>query len=404
MSSADKIIEGFPHPTVTPIVGQPAFDTLKALKLLLSTNAASVISHLGNGALGLLWLVVSDAVYNTLSGTPFVPPTNPGPIPVIPANATGPQINAIHETHKREAKLFHEYNNTDKALKQLLLGAVDDMFTRAIKNRYIGYANVTTKQLLTHLITTYGKISGNDLRLNDAAMNTAYDVNLPIEVLFDQIEDGLDFADAGNHPKTPEQIVMTGQQLIQETGMFADDLKVWKRLPDQDRTWTRFKADFTLAHQELRENVTVGQRHFNQANNVGQDDDIVDAMANLATATAADRSAVAALTDTVSNLTTQLAEAHTQLAKVNAQLVTAQRNANTGGRARGRGGGRTTTATASRDEAFQARVGGPSGRHYCWSCGACCYHASPKCRSKKPGHKDDATVDNKMNGSTHSFA
>ena len=57
-------------------------------------------------------------------------------------------------------------------------------------------------------------------------MNTAYDVNLPIEVLFDQVEDGMDYADAGNHPFTPEQIVMTGQQLIQETGMFADDLKL----------------------------------------------------------------------------------------------------------------------------------------------------------------------------------
>ena len=80
MSSVDKITEGFSHPVITPIVGQPAFDTLKELKLLLSTNAASVISHLGNGALGLLWLVVSDAVYNTLSAIPFFAPQNPGPL------------------------------------------------------------------------------------------------------------------------------------------------------------------------------------------------------------------------------------------------------------------------------------------------------------------------------------
>ena len=208
MSTADKIIEGFPHPTVPPIVGQPAFDTLKGLKLLLSTNAASVISHLGNGALGLLWLVVSNTVYNTLSAAPFVPPQNPGPIPIVPAGSTGAQITILTDTHAREAKLFHEYNNTDKALKQLLLGAVDDMFTRALKNRYIGYANVTTKELLAHLFTTYGRISGSDLRNNEASMNMPYDVNLPIEVLFDQIEDGLDLADAGSHPYTPEQIVI----------------------------------------------------------------------------------------------------------------------------------------------------------------------------------------------------
>ena len=77
------------------------------------------------------------------------------------------------------------------------------MFTRALKNIFIWYANLTTKKLLTYLFTTYGRITGNDLRLNDASMNRAYGVNLPIEVLFDQIEDGMNYADAGNHPKTP---------------------------------------------------------------------------------------------------------------------------------------------------------------------------------------------------------
>ena len=78
------------------------------------------------------------------------------------------------------------------------------MFTRELKNRYIGYANTTTKDLLTHLFTTYGKISGNDLRLNVVKMNAAYDVNLPIKVLFNQVKDGMDYADAGSHPFTPK--------------------------------------------------------------------------------------------------------------------------------------------------------------------------------------------------------
>ena len=117
---------------------------------------------------------------------------------------------------------------------------------------------MTTKQLLTHIFTIYEKVTGNDLRLNDKEMNLVYDVNLQIEVFFNQIKDSMDYADAGNNPKTPAQIVMTGQQLIQETGIFAEDLKVWKHLSDLDWTWTRFKTDFTLANQELRENVVVG--------------------------------------------------------------------------------------------------------------------------------------------------
>ena len=114
------------------------------------------------------------------------------------------QISTITDGHKREARVFHEFNNTDKALKQQILGAVDDMFTHALKNRYIGYANVSTKELLNRLFSTYEKVTGNDLRVNDTRMNTPYDVNLPIEVLFDQVEDGMDYTDARNHPKTPE--------------------------------------------------------------------------------------------------------------------------------------------------------------------------------------------------------
>ena len=148
MSSSEKIIKGFSQPTIMLIVGQLCFDTLKELKLCLSINAASIISHLGNNALGLLWLTVSSTVFNTLSFATFIPPVNPGSIPIIPPCATAAQINTLTDAHKREAKLFQELNNTNKALKQQLLGAVDDMFTRALKNRYIGYKIVATKQLI----------------------------------------------------------------------------------------------------------------------------------------------------------------------------------------------------------------------------------------------------------------
>ena len=36
--------------------------------------------------------------------------------------------------------------------------------------------------------------------------------------------------------------------------------------------------------------------------------------------------------------------------------------------------------------------------HYCWSHGKC-GHRSDECRAKKPGHKDQATLQNKMGGS-----
>ena len=71
-TSTDKIVDGFPFPTIPPIVGTPTYNTIAEVDLKLNSNSASVQSNLGCGTLGLLQLTVSPAVYNTLSVTAFV--------------------------------------------------------------------------------------------------------------------------------------------------------------------------------------------------------------------------------------------------------------------------------------------------------------------------------------------
>ena len=80
------------------------------------------------------------------------------------------------------------------------------MFVRSLRNRHIRYANVTTLQILTHLYTTYAKIKPSNLDANHNRMKASYDVNLPIEAFFDQIEDSIEFASVGNAPSTPSKL------------------------------------------------------------------------------------------------------------------------------------------------------------------------------------------------------
>mgnify|MGYP006063398315 CR=1 FL=1 len=77
MPDIEKIVEGFPRPNIHPIIGIPTYEGIAEIHIKLNLNAASVHSELGNGALGLLALTVTPAVYNTLAGVPFVPPANP---------------------------------------------------------------------------------------------------------------------------------------------------------------------------------------------------------------------------------------------------------------------------------------------------------------------------------------
>jgi hypothetical protein len=388
VTTIDSLVTGFPFPTVLPIVGEPTYESIAALHRQLNANAASIQSHLGDGLLGLLPLTVSAAVYNTLSATPFLAPVNPGAAPVIPANSSGPQIADLRFTFNTATALFKDYDLADKALKQLLLGAVDDMFVRSLQTKYIGYLNVTTRQLLDHLYAQYARISAADLQDNDVALKTAYDPNLPIETLFDQVENAVDFAAAGNTPYSPAQVVAIAYQLIFATGVFLDDCKVWKRRLDDYKTWDHFKRDFALSHRELRETkVTAAGAGYQSANSVDvYQQETVDAIANLATATAADRQTVATLSATNSTLTHELTA-------VNRKLVAALAD---------------VAKLALRIADLNAKAGNPPStspstlepKHYCWSCGFKQTHYSSRCPTPKTGHQRAAKASDIMGGST----
>lgn len=386
-TAVDKLVEGFPHPHILPITGQPNYETLAELHVQLNSNAASVHSNLGNGQLGLLQLTVSTVVYNTLSNTPFITPINPGPTAIVPPLSTAAVINEVHRQHDAAVALFNEYEATDKALKQQIVGAVEPMFLRTLRNKYTGYQQHSTRDILDHLYTTYANISASDLLANDTKMKTDINVNQPIELFFDQIEDAVDFAAAGKCPYTPEQVAAVAYQLVFKTGMFPDDAKTWKRRAPIDKTWTNFKTVFATAHQELREcQQTTGATSFHSANSaMTLQTETVDAIANLATATAADRASIATLTTTISKLTTELATTNTKLVKaLNELSLRPPRN----------GGNPGDTGVT------RPRIPGP---HYCHTHGSKVWHSSPRCRGKGPNHKDDATEENKMEGSTKTF-
>ena len=72
-STIDKIVEGFPFPTIDPIIGEPNYEKIAEVHLKLNSNAASVQSNLGCGTLGLLYLTLKPAVYATVAANNTLP-------------------------------------------------------------------------------------------------------------------------------------------------------------------------------------------------------------------------------------------------------------------------------------------------------------------------------------------
>ena len=59
------------------------------------------------------------------------------------------------------------------------------MIVRSLQTKYVGYLNVSTRNILNNLYSEYARISVADLKRNDATLKTAYDPNQLIESLFD---------------------------------------------------------------------------------------------------------------------------------------------------------------------------------------------------------------------------
>jgi hypothetical protein len=59
--SVEDIIASFPHPILPTVQGEPDYHTIHAIRKLLQSNARSIDSHLGGGALGHLGLILSVA-------------------------------------------------------------------------------------------------------------------------------------------------------------------------------------------------------------------------------------------------------------------------------------------------------------------------------------------------------
>ena len=70
------------------------------------------------------------------------------------------------------------------------------MYLKGITDRNAGLAHITIREILNFLFQNYGNITQYDIKENDKKIKRKWDVNTPIEMLFDQINDAQDFAAA----------------------------------------------------------------------------------------------------------------------------------------------------------------------------------------------------------------
>jgi hypothetical protein len=103
-----------------------------------------------------------------------------------------------------------------------------------------------------------------------------YNTQLPIDIVFNAVEDYVDFADLANQALTSSQTIAEAYVILNKTTRrFKNDITAWNRRPEDDKTWESFKTHFRRAHQDFRETTDVtledSELMRNNANLVQQD-------------------------------------------------------------------------------------------------------------------------------------
>jgi hypothetical protein len=225
--------------------------------------------------------------------------------------------------------VYRTCHNVDQEIKKLIIRSFDDACLNVLSDEIVGYANCTSLQLLTHLLTYYAMIALAELTQNYERLNTPYDPNQPIKTLFQQIQDARAFVVAGGQPYGAALIVNVAYTLVFNTGLYPDACRAWQSRAIAAKTWAQFKIDLATAHREfLLTNQTAQQSGFHSANMIIEQDrddwmqQTAEAFAQLATATASYRGTVATLTTTNAKLSNQLEAAHALIAQLKSEIAT----------------------------------------------------------------------------------
>ena len=182
--NTQQVTAAFPHPTVTQIEGTPTYATIHSTHIELNANAASVTSTLGSGKHGLLGLTLTTEAYKAYNGTDWTEPPNPGATPAYTGLTDIVKVEKSSRVFEEKKIFWMEYTNTDKALKQQLLAAVDNIYLAPIKDRITGFNGCSSLDILSHLYTNYGKINTQTISEVQTQFYEPYNPQEPIEQLF----------------------------------------------------------------------------------------------------------------------------------------------------------------------------------------------------------------------------
>ena len=217
----------FDYPSLTKITGEPTLGALMTLRNELKANAQSVETTLGGGAHGHLGLVVPPAIYNTIApDTPYIKPRQP----TIRLLERDSQYILAEKRHNydRQLQVYKDCVAMERILVQQIINAVEPKYLKPLRDAVTNKLNRSIPAILQYLFDTYGDVSPQEfINLRHQVETMSFDPQDPVDVVFTEIDDLAEIAEAIGDPLTDVQQTKLGYVILQNTKRFSSGLKKW---------------------------------------------------------------------------------------------------------------------------------------------------------------------------------
>ena len=392
----------FPHAELSKVVGKPTYTDILNLRREISANLASVPSTLGGGQYGHMGLALKDETYKRMCSVSdsYIRPADPGKF--RPGDLTGAELTHAKQEHEELVHDFLEVNVLERTIINQLQSALDRNILLPKTNKISGLITCTIADLFDYLFRAYGNISA--LTLADTRYQVTrhqYVHGDPMETVFDKIQDYANMAEAYGISEPEVQLIEMGLIIIMNAVIFADDVGDWNALAPSLKTWERFQAHFIQAQTAYKANrpseTSATLRYTTEANAAvlsQSEQDLAAAneyIAELEADQAATQQANLVSTNSVPSSTTDdtIKELLQKMSDLEAEVKAAKSSTTTDNTGTNNGSNKNKSKKNKEKK----------DRKYCWSHGACA-HSGTECNNRKDGHKQDATFQNMMGGST----
>ena len=112
----------------------------------------------------------------------------------------------------------------------------------------MNYAKILFVKLMDWICVRCDQITPGDLMKNQDKMQATYNIKFPIEILFDQMEMGQEFAITGNYPFYDQHLADMGITQIFATQEYTHEHHMWNSIAENDITRVCFKENLQSSY------------------------------------------------------------------------------------------------------------------------------------------------------------